>query len=225
MPLLDADDQPEGFLNILRDRSEMQAQVERRELLMAEMNHRVKNTFAMVQAVAALSSRHADTAADFQAAFGSRLAALAHSHDMLIRGRWEDAPLRGVIEGALAAYCAEPGRVIIEGTSVLLSANLAVTLTLAFHELATNAAKHGALSVPAGSVRVSWVIRPAAKGGREVELGWRERGGPPVCRPERKGFGSYLLSRGLGQFGGSLRVDFQPAGLECHICFPLGTGS
>ena len=86
MPLLDAEDQPIGFLNILRDRTEQQAEVERRELLMAEMNHRVKNTFAMAQAVASQSSRRATSLADFETTFGSRLKALAHSHDMLIKG-------------------------------------------------------------------------------------------------------------------------------------------
>ena len=220
MPLLDADGQPDGFLNILRDRSEVQA--ERRELLMAEMNHRVKNTFAVVQAIAAQTGRHAASAADFQPAFANRLAALARSHDMLIRGKWEDAPLRDLVEGALTTYSGEPGRVTIEGTSVRVAANLVVPLTLAFHELATNAAKHGALSVPSGSIHVSWLIKPASKGGRQIELLWRERGGPPVTRPERQGFGSHLLRNGLGHSGGSLRLDFQSAGLECHICFPLG---
>ncbi|MDT7953605.1 MAG: HWE histidine kinase domain-containing protein [Acetobacteraceae bacterium] len=224
LPLLDEDGQPNGFLNILRDRTEVQIQAERRELLMAEMNHRVKNTFAMVQAVAAQTSRHASDMADFQAAFGSRLQALAHSHDLLISGGWDDAPLRGIIEGALGTYLGEPGRTTIEGVSVLLPANLVVALTLAFHELATNAEKHGALSVPGGSVHVTWQLKLAAKGSRQVELLWRESGGPPVRRPERQGFGSFLLKRGLGQFGSSLRLDFQPDGVECHVSFPLGAG-
>jgi two-component sensor histidine kinase len=211
-------------LNILRDRSEIQAQAERRELLMAEMNHRVKNTFAMVQAVAAQSSRHASTMAEFQTAFNSRLQALAQSHDMLIRGGWEDAPLRNLVEGAVVTYCGEAGRVTIEGPSVLLAANLVVASTLAFHELATNAAKHGSLSVPAGTVHISWVVSPAQKGKRQVQLLWREQDGPPVTQPERRGFGSQLLARGLGQFG-SVRLDFKPAGLECYICLPLGAGA
>ena len=222
MPLLDADGRPDGFLNILRDRSELQAEAERRELMMAEMNHRVKNTFAMVQAVAAQSCRHAHSLADFQEVFASRLTALAHSHDMLIKGGWEDAPLRGIIEGALSTYCNEPGRLMLEGPPVLLAANLVVVLTLAFHELATNAAKHGALSTPTGTVQVSWLTKPNAKKRRQVELLWRERGGPLVHQPEHKGFGSYLLGRGLSFLGASLRVEFQPAGLECHLCFPLG---
>ena len=132
LPLLDDNGQPNGFLNILRDRTEMQIQAERRELLMAEMNHRVKNTFAMVQAVAAQTSRHASDMADFQAAFSSRspkLQALARSHDLLIGGGWDDAPLREVIERALGTYLGEPGRIAIDGVSVLLPANFASSCT------------------------------------------------------------------------------------------------
>ena len=223
MPLLDANGQSNGFLNILRDRSETQVQAERRELLMAEMNHRVKNTFAMVQAVAAQTGRHASGVEEFQAAFASRLAALAQSHDLLITGNWEEAPLRKLVEGALRTYCGQAGRVTVEGPSVMLAASLVVTLTLAFHELATNAAKYGALSVPAGSVAVTWRVTRAAKGCRQVELLWQERGGPPVRPPHRQGFGTYLLERGMTQFGGVLRLDFQPDGLECRIAFPIGT--
>ena len=211
-----------GFLNILRDRSKLQGEAERRDLLAAEMNHRVKNTFAVVQAIAARTGRYAATSQDFQVAFASRLAALAHSHDLLIKGKWEDAPLRDLVEGALTTYSSEPGRITIDGTSVRVAENLVVGLTLAFHELATNAAKHGSLSVSSGSVHVSWLIKPTVEGGRRIELLWRERGGPPVVRPERQGFGSHILKNGLGYYGGSLHMEFQPAGVECHICLPLG---
>ena len=225
MPLLDASGQPDGFLNILRDRTEVQVQAERRELLMAEMNHRVKNTFAMVQSIAAQTGRHSVDIASFQADFASRLAALARSHDLLINGRWEDAPLRELVEGALGTHSGQQaGRVTVNGPSVLLAANLVVTLTLAFHELATNAMKYGALSVPEGSVSVSWRMKSPTNGCRKIELLWQERGGPLVHLPDHQGFGSHLLERGLKQFGGTLRRDFQPSGLECHICVPIGTG-
>ena len=106
---------------------------------MAEMNHRVKNTFAMVQAMAAQSSRYAKTIVDFQASFASRLVVLAHSHDMLIKGGWEDAPLKEIIEGALGIYSTRPDCVTMAGPPVMLAANLVIGATLAFHELATNA--------------------------------------------------------------------------------------
>jgi two-component sensor histidine kinase len=151
---------------------------------------------------------------------------LARSHDVLIRSRWEDAPLRDVVEGALAAYGGEPGRITVEGLPVLLPANLMVTVSLAFHELATNAVKHGALSVPGGSVDVAWaVVGPAGKGARRVEITWRERGGPPVKPPSRRGFGSQLLEQGIGsQAHGTVQLDFRPEGLECRISLPIGTG-
>jgi PAS domain S-box-containing protein len=225
MPLLDADGAPQGFLNILRDRTEARAEAERRELLMAEMDHRIKNTFSTVQAVAIQTGRHAPTTADFLATFGARLKALARSHEVLIRSGWENAPLRDVVEGALAAYGGEPGRIAIEGMPVLLPADLVVTVSLAFHELATNAVKHGALSRPSGSVSVAWAVGPAGKGARRVEIVWRERGGPPVRPPERRGFGSQLLEQGIrSQANGTVQLDFQPEGLECRIGLPRGTG-
>ena len=222
LPLLDADGQPQGFLNILTDRTGARAEAERRELLMAEMNHRIKNTFSMVQAVANQTQRHAATVADFQVAFRDRLMVLARSNDVLIRAEWHDAPLREVIESALKAYGDEPDRITVEGASVLLAANLAVTVSLAFHELATNAVKHGALSVPEGRVEVAWVIVPGRKGANRVDIIWRERAGSLVEPPKRRGFGSQLLEKGMPP-AGTVRLDFNPEGLECRISIPLGT--
>ena len=222
MSLLDADEQPQGFLNILRDQTEARAEVERRELLMAEMNHRIKNTFSTVQAVAAQTRRHVASAAEFQAAFSARLMVLARSHDVLIRADWHDAPLREVIGSALDAYGGEPDRIAIEGPSVVLAANLAVTISLVFHELATNASKYGALSVSAGQVKVSWTIIPARKGVNRVHIIWCERGGPAVEPPRHRGFGSQLLEKGMPA-DGTIKLDFQPEGLECRICLPLGS--
>ena len=221
MPLLDAEGRPQGFLNILRDRTEARAEVERRELLMAEMNHRIKNTFSTVQAVAAQTQRHVTSATEFQTAFGARLRVLARSHDVLIRADWHDAPLREVIESALEAYGDEPERIAVEGAAVVLTASLAVTVSLAFYELATNAVKYGALSIPAGRVDVSWTIIPARRGMNRVSIVWRKRGGPAVEPPRRRGFGSQLLERGMPA-GGTVKLDFQSEGLECRICLPLG---
>ena len=221
MPLLDTDGQPEGFLNILRDLTEVRAEVERRELLMAEMDHRIKNTLSTVQAVAIQTGRHCASIIEFQAVFGARLMALARSHDVLIRGGWADASLREVVEGSLAAYGGEPGRVAITGASVRLAANLVVMASLAFHELATNAAKYGALSRPGGRVEVTWTLSPATRDGRRVEIFWRERGGPAVRPPKRRGFGSQLLGQGLA--GAAVRQEFLPEGLQCRVSLPLGS--
>ena len=220
MPLLDPDGQPQGFLNILRDRTEVQVAVERRELLMAELRHRIGNTFALVQAVAMQTRHHTETAAEFGAAFAARLGVLARSNDVLTRTDWHDAPLREVVASALDAHSDEPGRITVEGPAVMLEASLAVTVSLSFHELATNAVKYGALSVPAGQVGVSWTTSQTRTGARRVEIVWLERGGPAVTPPVRRGFGSYLLERGLSS-GGTVRLNFQPSGLECRICLPL----
>jgi len=220
MPLLDEDGRSQGFLNILRDRTEIQAAAERRELLMAEMNHRLKNTFALVRGVAAQTRRHTETAAEFQAAFAARLQVLARSNDVLTRTDWHDAPLRDVIDSALDAYGGEPCRIAIKGPSVLLAVNLAVTVSLSFHELVTNAVKYGALSVPAGRVDVSWIVSKGRKNGSKVEIMWRERGGPVVKPPQHRGFGSQLLEKGMPS-DGTVKLDFRPEGLECRICLPL----
>ena len=222
MPLLDEDGSPVGFLNILRDRTEVQAAAERRELLMAEMNHRIKNTFAVVQGVAAQTRRHTDTAADFQAAFAARLKVLARSNDVLTRSDWHDAPLRDVIDSALGAYGGEPGGITIDGPAVLLAVSLAVTVSLSFHELVTNAVKYGALSTPEGRVDVLWRTTPTRKDGSRVDIVWREHGGPVVKPPLRRGFGSQLLEKGMPS-GGTVKLDFKPEGLECHICLPLSS--
>ena len=206
MPLLDSGGQPQGFLNILRDRTEVQAAVERRELQMAEMSHRINNTFAMVQAVATQTRRHTETAAEFGSVFGARLGVLARSNDVLTRTDWHDAPLRDVIDSALAAHGGEPGCITVEGPSVLLGASLAVAVSLSFHELATNAVKYGALSVPAGRVEVSWTISRPRKGGK-VDIVWREHGGPAVEPPVRRGFGSNLLEKGIPACG-TVKLEF-----------------
>ncbi len=224
LPLLDEEGRPEGFLNILRDRTEAQAERERRALLLAEMSHRIKNAFATVQAIAAQTRRHTPEPAAFQATFDARLQALSRSHDVLVRADWDEAPLRELIESALDPYGGEPGRITVDGPPVLLAANLAVTVSLAFHELATNAVKHGALSVPQGRLTVTWLLPPAyPAGARQVSILWRERGGPSVQQPTRRGFGSQLLERSLSP--GTVRLDFNPDGLECRVGLPLGTGS
>ena len=221
MPLLDRDGRGRGFLNILRDRTEVQVAADRRELQVAEMSHRVRNSFSLVQAVAALSHRHSATPAEFQAAFGARLRVLATANDVLTRTDVQDTPLREIIEGTLGAYFGDSGRIEIEGPAVSLPASQSVTVSLAFHELATNAVKYGALSVPHGRLRVSWSIEPGQDDGQQVAVNWHERGGPPVKPPSRRGFGSFMLEKGVPS-GGKVTMDFKPEGLQCGIRLPLG---
>ena len=223
LSLRGGDGRLEGFLNILRDRTEARTEAERRDLLMGEMNHRIRNTFATVQAVAAQTWRHTPEPAAFHASFEARLQALSRSHDALIEADWNDIALRTLVEGAVDAYGGEPGRVSVEGPPVLLAASLAVPVSLVFHELATNAVKHGALREPQGRVAVAWTTAPARDGAGRVDILWRERGGPPVQPPKRRGFGSRLLERSLSP--GMVRLEFRPDGLECRVSLPLGDGS
>jgi PAS domain S-box-containing protein len=222
MPLFAGHEQPRGFLNILRDHTKARAEEERRTLLLAELNHRVKNTLATVQSIAAQTVRNTGTPGSFRAAFESRLMALARSHDMLTRTGWDGALLSDIVEQTLQPHDGVSGRVVVSGPPVRLAPNAVITLNLAFQELATNAAKYGALSAPEGRVEVTWTLRRPRKKEPIVEIVWRERGGPPVRPPERRGFGSRLLERGLTQeFGGTVRLDFAPKGVECRICLPL----
>lgn len=186
---------------------------ERRKLLIDELNHRVKNNLANVQSLA-LQTSGGDSVDQFRAAFLSRLRALSRAHDLLTRNVWEAADLRDVVALTVEPY---GERVEAEGPSLALTPNAALSLNLALHELATNAAKYGALSTSDGRVEVRW---STAEG--RLLLAWTERGGPPVAPPERRGFGSRLLERGVAaELGGAVTLAFQPDGLRCRIEAPL----
>ena len=187
-------------------------------LLLRELNHRVKNTLASVQSIAAETARGGGTAADFRAAFQARLAALAAAHDLLTQKAWQGIPLAEVARRTLAPHGAQEARadrVSTDGPEVWLRPEAAIALHSALHELATNAAKYGALSAPSGRVEVSWQIMGQ---GDLLEVHWRERGGPPVRPPARRGFGSRLLERGLvHQFRAEAELIFAPAGVEYRL--------
>jgi PAS domain S-box-containing protein len=195
---------------------------ERQRLLLDELNHRVKNTLASVQAIALQTGRTAD-AASFEQAFLSRIAALAGAHDLLTEVAWDGASLREVIARTLAPYVADGqlDRIALSGPNVRLNPNAAVSLTMAFHELATNAGKYGSLSVIGGRVDVQWKVDNLTAP-TIIELDWQESGGPPVARPSRRGFGSRLVEKGLArEFDGRVELAFEPAGLRCHMHLPL----
>jgi PAS domain S-box-containing protein len=224
MPLRDENGRTHSFLNILRDNTDVRVEDERRALLLAEMGHRMKNVLATVQAVALQTLRSAGVPKPVQDSLNRRLMALARSHDLATGGGWKPALLSEVARHALSAY-GGPGRVESSGPPVRLAADVVEVLDLAFHELATNAVKHGALAVPEGRIEVCWSLRLAASGTRLVEISWHERGGPRVMPPKRHGFGSRLLEHGLTQkCGGTVKLSFRPEGLECCICLPLVPG-
>ena len=192
---------------------------QRQKLLMAELDHRVKNVMAVVQSIA-MSSLGGRADADV---FIGRVTALARTHTLLAESRWTGAQLAQVVEEALAPYAAATeGRFQVSGPPALLNPREAQSLGLAFHELATNAAKHGAFSRPEGRVEVTWSVeRPEAQPPRLAIL-WCERGGPAPAPQRRAGFGSLLIQRALAhELSAEVALDYDPAGLSARIALPF----
>ncbi|WP_227878886.1 sensor histidine kinase [Caulobacter segnis] len=185
-------------------------------LLVNEMNHRVKNSLATIQAIAAQSFTDAHSLPQAKEAFADRLVALAEAHDLLTRENWEGADLHKVAE-RLAALHGGADRFELSGPAVRLSPKTALSLSMALHELATNAIKYGALNAPAGRVRIAWDVS-AGQGAERLHLTWSERDGPPVTPPAQRGFGSRLIERGLAaELSGSATIEFHPTGVVCQI--------
>ncbi len=190
-----------------------------RRLLVDELNHRVKNTLATVQSFAFQSFRGLDGAAARQReAFEGRLLALSAAHNILTREQWAGAGLHAVIEEVLRPFQAGGTRFAPSGPDLRLPPRVALALGMVLHELCTNAAKHGALSVIEGRVALTWEVGASENGAHRLHLVWRESGGPPVTPPMRRGFGSRLIERGLAaELGGHARIDFPPEGVVCEI--------
>ncbi|WP_342151606.1 sensor histidine kinase [Methylorubrum sp. SB2] len=190
-----------------------------RRLLVDELNHRVKNTLATVQSFAFQSFRGLDGAGARQReAFEGRLLALSAAHNILTRENWAGAGLHAVMEEVLRPFEAGGPRFALSGPDLRLPPRVALALGMVLHELCTNAAKHGALSVPEGRVALDWRTEPAETGADRLHLVWRESGGPPVTAPKRRGFGSRLIERGLSaELGGHARIDFPQDGVVCEI--------
>jgi PAS domain S-box-containing protein len=208
---------------LTRDITESKRAEQQRVLLMAELNHRVKNTLAIVQAIAAHTRHAALSPAEFEKAFNSRLQALSHAHDLLTQTDWKGTSLKRTIEAALSPFVSvgDSRRVSMNGPEVLLGPNTSVTMSLAFHELTTNAAKYGALSSDKGSVAIVWTAEPASDP-KEICLQWRESGGPSVAQPSRKGFGSTLLEKVLAyDVEGQTQLSFPSTGVEFSFHLPL----
>ena len=201
---------------------------EQSRMLIDELNHRVKNTLATVQSIVSQALRNETDPAVIQEAIESRLFALSRSHDLLTRENWESAGLRDVIDAALEPFGIANGRkerFVITGTNVRFPPNAALALGIAFHELATNAVKYGAFSNDHGCITVAWTVSPSPNGSRLI-LHWREKDGPPVAPPTRKGFGSRVMERGLAhELRGAVELDYRPEGLVCTIDIPAPRGA
>jgi two-component sensor histidine kinase len=191
-----------------------------RELLVAELNHRVKNTLSIVQAIAVQTFKSNGGSSDAWPAFEGRLLALGRAHSLLTQTNWENASLEDLAALILQAHGANRVRVGLKGPSISLSPKQALSIGLALHELSTNAMKYGALSNSSGRIDVTWERIDA--GEPRLRLSWRETGGPSVKPPNRAGFGSFLPQRVLGEdLNGEVNVRFDPAGLFCLLETPL----
>lgn len=189
-------------------------------LLVNELNHRVKNSLAVVQSIAAQTLR-GDDMEGARGAFENRLTALAAAHDLLTSRNWQSASLREVIEKAGIGCGASSDRLTVAGPELRVQPRTAVSLAMAVHELCTNAVKYGALSNDGGRVRVEWSV-DTSSGENRLRLVWQEEGGPPVAPPERRGFGTRMIERALAaELGGSARIDFLPEGISCTVEAPL----
>lgn len=209
-----------GVVGVSSDVTERHRAQRHLRLMVDELNHRVKNTLAIVQSIAHQTFRHLDLPAETRRAFEERLAALANAHSLLTRESWESAELADVAAEACAAYMGDAGRVVIAGPSLRITPKAAVTIAMALHELCTNAAKYGALSVAEGRVRLSWTL--VGRSGPRLNLRWEEQNGPPVVRPARRGFGSRMIEQALAaELQGEVRLAFLPGGLVCEIDAPL----
>ncbi|QRE72745.1 PAS domain S-box protein [Methylobacterium aquaticum] len=211
----------EGFAAVSYDISARKAAEAQQEILNRELSHRLKNTLAMVQAIAVQTLRNAADPAAAREALVARLVALGKAHDLLLTGEGESADLRAVLADALAIHDdGRPGRFRLGGPPVPCGAPAALSLALMAHELATNAVKYGALRTPEGYVTLDWTITdPAAP---VLALRWQEHGGPRVTPPARKGFGSRLIERGLaGTVDGEVATQYLPEGVVCTLTAPL----
>lgn len=220
-PLRDDDGSVTGWFGSTTDIDRLKRADEHRSLLVDELNHRVKNTLATVQSLASQSLRSADPA-EAQKAFSGRLIALSKAHDVLTRGFWKSGNLKEFVREAVTPFQdAEAGQISVEGPEVEIEPRLALALSMALHELLTNAAKHGALTSPAGRIALRWSVA-REDGERRLRISWNETGGPPVTPPTRKGFGARLIQGGLSrELGGEVNVRFETHGVVCDFDLPM----
>ena len=198
-----------------RDITERRKADEIRQLLISELNHRVKNTLAIVQSFATQTARNARTMGDFVTSFNGRLHSLSGAHNALTDENWSGARIRPLITSQIGAIAGSGGRMEVSGPDVFVPPQAALHMTLVLHELATNAVKHGALSNECGRVAINWTVTQASQ--RQLVMTWTERGGPPVTRPQARGFGLSLIER-TGQLPHiKTEIAFEPAGIVCLI--------
>jgi len=213
-----------GFAKVIRDNTARKRHEEHMALVMAELNHRVKNTLAVVQSIARQTARRAADVETFSKNFVERLQSMAKAHDLLTKSQWMGAVLREVIENEISGRVASETQCTITGPSIYLQPKQALAMHMVIHELTTNAAKYGGLKSHQGRIDISWTVQNDDDN-PQVELHWRELAPHTVSEPAGTGYGSrlidQLLSYELG--GGRVERDFRSEGLHCRITFPLPT--
>jgi two-component sensor histidine kinase len=226
-PILGGDGKPSHLLSISRDitdewraAAELKQAAARQELLAGELQHRIKNTLAMVGAIASQTMR-GDNVTAAREAFAARLMTLSHAHDILVQTSWNAAPIKEVVNGALAPHRSGQGRIRSSGPDLLLQPKQTLALAVAVHELATNATKYGSLS-GGGKVDIVW-SEAVIEGVPSFTFIWTESGGPSVTEPDpnRKSFGSRLIQQILqNDFGGKVQILYRPDGVVCELIAP-----
>jgi len=220
-PLLNDARQTVGSIVTLTDITARKRAEDQQTMLVAELNHRVKNILAIVQSVAAQTVRGSSSLETFNVAFSGRIKALALAHDVLTRTRWIGIGLNELLAAVLGPYRgADETRVALEGPPVLLPARAVMPLSMVVHEMATNASKYGALSVSLGAVRINWTVKD--NGMSWVEISWIEQGGPKVAPRTATGFGTKLIDRVVSyDLDGKAELTFKPEGVRAVLRFPL----
>ncbi|MCU0790427.1 MAG: PAS domain-containing protein [Nitratireductor sp.] len=218
-PLRDNSGEVTGGVLTFTDVTQQRSDEERRDLLTRELDHRVRNMLATIQAMVRMSASNAATTGALVESLTGRIEAMARTHGMLSKSGWSGVALRQVVNDELAPY-ASGGRVVIDGPhNAVLPPKEALDLALVLHELATNAAKYGALSTTGGKVTVKWRLEPGEP--NVIAMTWRESGGPPVTRPARHGFGTTLVLNAFRDKDAGVRLDYETGGIICHIRVPL----
>lgn len=215
-------DNGDSLVKVFRDETPSKLADEHRLLLLNELNHRVKNTLVTVQSVISQTLRSAGVAPAIRSDLTDRLIALARTHNVLVERNWAGADFRQLLMGVIEPHDRTPSPFTLDGPDLRLHSSQAVSLSLALHELTTNAIKYGALSTDEGGVQLVWNTAQNGQGVRFLTLLWREHGGPPVAEPSRLGFGSSLIRQTFAhQDGAQARIEFKPSGIECSMVMRL----
>jgi PAS domain S-box-containing protein len=218
-PIFAEDGSVESILSVSRDITAIKTFETEQELLRSELSHRIKNILALVQSLANQTLRNDSDMATSRVAFLERLHALSHAQDLFISRNQVSTTLAHLVKSAISIQ--DPGRIEVSGPDVHLPSKSSLAFALALHELITNAVKYGALSNGEGKVAISWSVEPG-DGEPELRFQWRERGGPVVVPPERKGFGSRMIEKALvGYIQGAASITYAPTGLVVQVRGPL----